>query len=83
VGGLEEWPEQRREALLWRFALTLDYEGVDDYVRTGTHLSCLNAGWQPPEGQTTAVLGEVLERIREGGADCTGPSTIVGLVTVD
>lgn len=58
VRGIEEWPEQRREALLWRLALRLDYDGVDDYVRSSTSLSCLNEDWQPPEGQMTAVLGD-------------------------
>lgn len=58
IVGLDAWPEGRREALLWRFALTLDYDGVDDYVRASTHLSCLNTDWRPPQGQLTAVLGD-------------------------
>ncbi|GAA3561314.1 hypothetical protein GCM10022222_51340 [Amycolatopsis ultiminotia] len=31
---------------------------MDDYVRTSTHLSCLNADWKPPEGLMTTVLGD-------------------------
>ncbi|PWV71410.1 Recombination endonuclease VII [Prauserella marina] len=43
---------------MWRLALTLDYDGVDDYVRARASLSCMNEDWQPPEGQMTAVLGD-------------------------
>ncbi|MET9263744.1 endonuclease domain-containing protein [Amycolatopsis sp. NPDC004079] len=54
--GLDAWPERRRETLLWRLALTLDYDGVDDYVRACDGASCLNPDWRPPSGQLTAVL---------------------------
>jgi hypothetical protein len=58
VCGFEDWPEQRREALLWRFALTLDYDGVADYVRTEAATPCLNSDWRPPDGEMSAVLGD-------------------------
>ncbi|MEV6871651.1 endonuclease domain-containing protein [Amycolatopsis sp. NPDC051128] len=55
---LQEWPEARREALLWRFALTLDYEGVADYVRTTASSPCFGPHWQARTGELTAVLGD-------------------------
>ncbi|WP_203872317.1 endonuclease domain-containing protein [Planomonospora parontospora] len=37
---LDDLPEARREALLWRYACELDYDGVDDLVRTSSPWPC-------------------------------------------
>jgi hypothetical protein len=33
---LDDLPPHRRDALLWRYALELDYDGVDDLVRAAS-----------------------------------------------
>ncbi|KJK35829.1 hypothetical protein UK23_42580 [Lentzea aerocolonigenes] len=40
---LDELPLHRREALLWRHALELDYDGVDDLVRCADPRPCMSA----------------------------------------
>lgn len=40
---LADLPVRRREALLWRFALELDYDGVDAMFREQSVKPC---GWQ-------------------------------------
>ena len=54
---LEELPDRRRDALLWRYALTLDYAGVDFEVRARSRRPC---GWQWLEqaDERVAVLGD-------------------------
>jgi hypothetical protein len=63
---LDELPEHRREALLWRFALELDYDGMDDLVRERSQRPCRVArlaGLAAPdstglESAAVAVLGD-------------------------
>jgi hypothetical protein len=38
--GLDDLPEHRREALLWRHAFELDYDGVDDLVTSAAGSAC-------------------------------------------
>ncbi|UUV32332.1 endonuclease VII domain-containing protein [Amycolatopsis roodepoortensis] len=59
---------------MWRFALTLDYDGVDDYVRANADTPCLNPDWRPPGGHLTAVLGDDGRHhlFRDQVALCTG-----------
>jgi len=58
VAGLEAWPEQRRELLLWRLALSLDYDGVDDYVRAYAGEECSWRWYREHVGGLVAVLGD-------------------------
>jgi hypothetical protein len=62
TGGVEldDLPERRRDALLWRYALELDYDGVADLVRMADHRSCL-ADLEvkaAPDPRLVAVLGD-------------------------
>jgi hypothetical protein len=54
---LEQLPERRREALLWRYALDLDYLDVDIEVRKRSLGPC---PWQPPTEarERVAALGD-------------------------
>jgi len=56
---LDELPEHRRDALLWRFTLELDYDGVDDQVRRAAGGQC-DVLWGEPAagGAYAAVLGD-------------------------
>lgn len=56
--GLSGWPEHRREILLWRFALTLDYDGVEDYVRASSADPCSWRWHRQHTGEMVAVLGD-------------------------
>src|SRR5688500_4197381 len=40
---LDDLPMHRQEALLWRYALELDYDGVDDLVRAADPRPCMSA----------------------------------------
>jgi recombination endonuclease VII len=57
--GLDDLPEHRREALLWRYTLELDYDGVDDLVREAAGSQC-NLLWDAPAASEdcTAILGD-------------------------
>jgi hypothetical protein len=39
---LDDLPERRREALLWRYALELDYDGVNDLVKNADPRGCMS-----------------------------------------
>ncbi|WP_329243080.1 endonuclease VII domain-containing protein [Actinoallomurus sp. NBC_01490] len=54
---LDELPSQRRDALLWRHALELDYDEVDALVRERSTKSC-QWRWLPPSTERVAVLGD-------------------------
>lgn len=58
MAGLCQWPEHRREALLWHYALELDYDGVDDLVRPGESAACDWQWNQPHDGHPAAKLGD-------------------------
>lgn len=58
--GLDDLPEHRRDALLWRYALELDYDGVDDLVRHRARAKC-RVLWDNDRTESTesvAVLGD-------------------------
>ncbi|MFE9750244.1 endonuclease domain-containing protein [Saccharothrix saharensis] len=57
---LEDLPEHRREAMLWRHALELDYDGVADLVRSAERRWCLSGlDVEPgPDPVLKAVLGD-------------------------
>src|SRR5438067_3448358 len=57
--GFDDLPEHRREALLWRYTLELDYDGVEDLVREAAGSQC-NLLWDAPAASEdcTAVLGD-------------------------
>src|SRR3954452_22780130 len=73
--GLDDLLPHRREALLWRDALELDYDGVDDLVNR-----CAGAGCDRPwvsaakAGQLAAVLGDDgrYHLLRNGVPTCGG-----------
>ncbi|WP_203935537.1 endonuclease domain-containing protein [Planosporangium mesophilum] len=57
--GIEDLPVHRREALLWRYALDLDYDGVDDLVREAADIPC-RWDWGPDAiaEECVAVVGD-------------------------
>jgi hypothetical protein len=58
--GLDDLPEHRRDALLWRYAMELDYNGVDDLVRRRAKREC-RVLWEGDCTEWTdsvAVLGD-------------------------
>jgi recombination endonuclease VII len=63
---LDEWPLHRRELLLWRYVLSLDYYGVEDLVTEAAGHPCAPSGIVPlarlPKAgqrpQRVAVLGD-------------------------
>jgi hypothetical protein len=58
MAGLDEWPAHRREALLWHYSLELDYDGVDDLVRSAESGACDWQWNQRHDGHPTAKLGD-------------------------
>lgn len=54
---LDDLPERRREALLWRCALELDYNGVDADVRERSTQPC-RWQWLGEADERVAVLGD-------------------------
>jgi hypothetical protein len=55
---LADFPEHRREALLWRYALELDYDGVEDLVVAGVNRPCHWQWWWGDLSAMAAVLGD-------------------------
>lgn len=66
MSGLDAWPQHRRELLLWRYALVLDYDGVEDLIAEEADSPCRapsvvplakarHAGQRP---ERIAILGE-------------------------
>lgn len=74
TAGLDCWPEGRRERLLWRFALTLDYDGVADYVRSGVDQPCPWRWYRKHSGELVAILGDDgrYHLVRDDVVLCTG-----------
>lgn len=61
AGTLDELPEQRRETMLWRRALTHSYEDVEDLLHLPDHRRPCTEGHQPRPGNWTgarAVRGD-------------------------
>lgn len=56
--GLAGWPRHRRELLLWRYALRLDYAGVDALVHAAAEQPCSWRWHRSHEADTGAVLGD-------------------------
>jgi hypothetical protein len=57
--GLDDLPVHRREALLWRYALELDYDGVDALVQENEGGQCrVRWGASTAAAEYTAVLGD-------------------------
>jgi hypothetical protein len=73
--GLDDLLPHRREALLWRYALELDYHGVDDLVSQCVGTSCERRWVLPAKaGQQVAVLGDDgrYHLLRNGVPTCGG-----------
>jgi hypothetical protein len=72
---LADLPAHRRDALLWRHALELDYDGVDDLIAHHAGGSC-EPKWAVPLriGQHAAVLGDDgrYHLLRNGVPTCGG-----------
>lgn len=58
VVSLADFPSPRRYALLWRHALELDYDGVQDLVRTNAGRACSYAKMTRPIARLAAELGD-------------------------
>jgi hypothetical protein len=61
AGTMDELPEQRRETMLWRRALTHSYEDVEDLLRLPDHRRPCTEGHRPRPGNWTgarAVRGD-------------------------
>jgi hypothetical protein len=56
AGSLDGLPGHRRETLLWRYAVSMDWVAVDEAVRAAGTRPCLGAG-VPGEGERLAVRG--------------------------
>lgn len=54
---LDDLPDRRRDALLWRYALTMDYQAVDAQVRERSTRPC-GPGWLGQAGERVAVFGD-------------------------
>ena len=57
---LDDFPEHRREALLWKYALELDYDGVEDLVAASAGQPCFGLqrdDWNDLRAMV-AVLGD-------------------------
>lgn len=60
VVGLADLPEHRQELLLWRHALELDYDGVDDLVRENSPRPCRweSGPWPADTADQVAIRGD-------------------------